>query len=98
MDKGLFDNLALELGSSGGVFDKLELGLDKWARAIGSSTVHWHSWEQYSYRELEFGKVEGNLGTWGKILEIWGWTLVRQNLIIWIGGGSIVVVGMIAFR
>ena len=62
----MFDNLALELGNSGGVFDKLELGLDKWARALSSSTVHWHSWEQYSDREMEFGKVEGNLGTWGK--------------------------------
>ena len=31
----------------------------------------------------------------GKFLEIYGWTLVRQNLSIWIGGGSIVVARMI---
>ena len=71
------DNLALELGNFGGVFDMLELGIDKWAEVIGSSTVHWHSWEQYSDKGMEFGKVGGNLGKWGKFLEIWWWTLVR---------------------
>ena len=29
----------------------------------------------------------------GKILGIWGWVLIGQNLGIWITGGSIVVVG-----
>ena len=45
----------------------MELVLDKWARALGSSTEHWHNWEQYSDRDMEFGKVEGNLGIWEKI-------------------------------
>ena len=59
---GLFGNLAIELGSSVGDFGIMELGLDKWEGVLDSSTVHWHSWKQYSDREMESGKVEGNLG------------------------------------
>ena len=69
-------NLALELGNLGGGPDIMDLRLDKWAEVLGSSIVHWHSWEQYSDKGMESGKVEGNLGMWEKILEIWGWTLV----------------------
>ena len=77
-DKGLPGNLALELGNSGGGPGIMELGLDKWAEVVGSSTVRWHSWERYSDKGVEFGKIGGNMGTWGGILEIWRSTLVRQ--------------------
>ena len=46
--------------------------LDKWAGVLGSSIVHWHSWEQYSDREMEFGKIEGNLGMWEKDIGDYG--------------------------
>ena len=62
--KGLSRNLALELGNSGGGSDKMELGLDKWVEVVGSSTVRWHSWEQYSDKGMGSGMVEGNLGIW----------------------------------
>ena len=63
---GLFGNSAMELDNSEGDFGIIEPGLDKWVGVLGSSTVHWHSWEKYSDRKMEFGKVEGNLGTGGK--------------------------------
>ena len=65
-DKGLPGNLALELGNSGGGPGIMELGLDKWAEVVGSSTVRWHSWEQYSDKGMGSGMVEGNLGIWEK--------------------------------
>ena len=43
---------------------------------------------------MEFGKVEGNFGKWGRDLEIWGWTLVYRSLDIWINRGSILIIGM----
>ena len=64
--KGSSGNLALELGNSEGVSDIMELGLDKWAEVVGSSTVRWHSWEQYSDKGMGSGLVEGNLGIWEK--------------------------------
>ena len=42
----------------------LELGLDMWGKVLDSSTVHWHSWERYSDKGVEFDKLGGNLGTW----------------------------------
>ena len=54
--------MALGLGNSGGGFDMLELGIDMLTEVLGSSTLHWHSWEQYSDKGMEFGKVGGNLG------------------------------------
>ena len=66
---GLFGNLAMELGNSEGDFCIMDPGLDKWAGVLGSSTVHWHSLKQYSNREMEFCKIEGNLGTWEKNFE-----------------------------
>ena len=73
----------------------MELGLDKWAEVVGSSTVRWHSWEQYSDKGWNLIRLGVSWIHGGNILEIWGWILIRQNLGIWISGGSIVVVGMI---
>ena len=72
-------NLAMELGNSGGGFDMLELGLDMWAEVLGSSTVHWHSWEQYSDKGWNLIRLGVIWIHWGKILESGGWILVRQN-------------------
>ena len=42
----------------------LELGLEKWGKVLNSSTIHWHIWERYSVKGVEFGKIGGNLGKW----------------------------------
>ena len=63
-DIDLFDNLVMELGNLEENFCIVELGLDKQEGVLGSLTVRHHSWEQHPGREMEFGRVEDDLGKW----------------------------------
>ena len=58
----LFGNLAMDLGNSKENFGIVELGFDEQEGVLGSSTARQHSWERRPSREMEFGRVDDDLG------------------------------------